>query len=432
MLPIIVKIIIGLSLAISSFYIIKNLIKSDVKLFEIHNFSLLFLLLLPTVCFLDIKYNMLVSLLTYILSVIVFKKIFNLSVSDSILLCSFVNILVAVVDGALSLIEVNFITYEQARLNWYITVVNNILISSLSYLASCLSVFQRLFKNIRKKANEKHQIMNSIFVVIIVIIVAGLYININYIFKLNLYYTITIISVIVFFLLYCCYIMEKNQYDKLNDEYNILFDYVQNFENWIDDEQLYRHELKNNLSILREIVKEKEAIRKIDDMLKINIIVDDQYIQQLKNVPKGGLKGLLYYKVAIAENNHVQMLAEVSPKVTEFIEKLPQKELKQLCILLGIYLDNAIEAASKTTKKLVALEIYELKDKLQFVVSNTYDQEIALDKINDKGYSTKGRNRGNGLYFAKKLIGKNKNMSSENILLNGYYIQKLLINIVEQ
>ena len=180
------------------------------------------------------------------------------------------------------------------------------------------------------------------------------------------------------------------------------------------------------------MVKEKEAIRKIDDMLKINIIVDDQYIQQLKNVPKGGLKGLLYYKVAIAENNHVQMLAEVSPKVTEFIEKLPQKELKQLCILLGIYLDNAIEAASKTTKKLVALEIYELKDKLQFVVSNTYDQEIALDKINDKGYSTKGKNRGNGLYFAKKLIGKNKNMSSENILLNGYYIQKLLINIVEQ
>ena len=75
MLPIIVKIIIGLSLAISSFYIIKNLIKSDVKLFEIHNFSLLFLLLLPTVCFLDIKYNMLVSLLTYILSVIVLNLI---------------------------------------------------------------------------------------------------------------------------------------------------------------------------------------------------------------------------------------------------------------------------------------------------------------------------------------------------------------------
>lgn len=432
MLPIIVKIINSLVLAIVSFYMIKKMLGSNQKLMDIHNITLISLLVLPTLFLYDMKYTLLVSLLTYIISVIVFKKIFNLSVTDSILVCSFINVLVAVVDGTLSLIEVNFVTYEQARSNWHIITINNTLIGVLAYLASCLNVFQRLFKNIRKKANEKQPIMNSIFVIIIVIIIACLYINITSIFKLNLYYTITIISVIVFFLLYCCYIMEKNQYDKLNDEYNILFDYVQNFENWIDDEQLYRHELKNNLSILREIVKEKEAIRKIDDMLKINIIVDDQYIQQLKNVPKGGLKGLLYYKVAIAENNHVQMLAEVSPKVTEFIEKLPQKELKQLCILLGIYLDNAIEAASKTTKKLVALEIYELKDKLQFVVSNTYDQEIALDKINDKGYSTKGKNRGNGLYFAKKLIGKNKNMSSENILLNGYYIQKLLINIVEQ
>lgn len=432
MLPIIVKIINSLVLAIVSFYMIKKMLGSNQKLMDIHNITLISLLVLPTLFLYDMKYTLLVSLLTYIISVIVFKKIFNLSVTDSILVCSFINVLVAVVDGTLSLIEVNFVTYEQARSNWHIITINNTLIGVLAYLASCLNVFQRLFKNIRKKANEKQLIMNSIFVIIIVIIIACLYINITSIFKLNLYYTITIISVIVFFLLYCCYIMEKNQYDKLNDEYNILFDYVQNFENWIDDEQLYRHELKNNLSILREIVKEKEAIRKIDDMLKINIIVDDQYIQQLKNVPKGGLKGLLYYKVAIAENNHVQMLAEVSPKVTEFIEKLPQKELKQLCILLGIYLDNAIEAASKTTKKLVALEIYELKDKLQFVVSNTYDQEIALDKINDKGYSTKGKNRGNGLYFAKKLIGKNKNMSSENILLNGYYIQKLLINIVEQ
>lgn len=432
MLPIIVKIINSLVLAIVSFYMIKKMLGSNQKLMDIHNITLISLLVLPTLFLYDMKYTLLVSLLTYIISVIIFKKIFNLSVTDSILVCSFINVLVAVVDGTLSLIEVNFVTYEQARSNWHIITINNTLIGVLAYLASCLNVFQRLFKNIRKKANEKQPIMNSIFVIIIVIIVACLYINITSIFKLNLYYTITIISVIVFFLLYCCYIMEKNQYDKLNDEYNILFDYVQNFENWIDDEQLYRHELKNNLSILREIVKEKEAIRKIDDMLKINIIVDDQYIQQLKNVPKGGLKGLLYYKVAIAENNHVQMLAEVSPKVTEFIEKLPPKELKQLCILLGIYLDNAIEAASKTTKKLVALEIYELKDKLQFVVSNTYDQEIALDKINDKGYSTKGKNRGNGLYFAKKLIGKNKNMSSENILLNGYYIQKLLINIVEQ
>lgn len=432
MLPIPIKILDSLLLAIASFYIVKNLLHSEEKLFTPKNIFLLLLLILPS-CFLaDIKYTTMILLLTFVLLIIIYKKIFRLTLSSTIVACSFVIVFVVIVDLALSIIGAHFITYKQARTVWYISLASNLITCIFSILLSKLRISQNCCKVMNRKMNNKQSMQIAFFAFIIVIMVAILYINITSVFKLNIYYTITIISIATFLVLYYFYITERNQYDKLNDEYNILFDYVQNFENWIDDEQLYRHELKNNLSILREMVKEKEAIHKIDDMLKINIIVDDQYIQQLKNVPKGGLKGLLYYKVAIAENNHVQMLAEVSPKVTEFIEKLPQKELKQLCILLGIYLDNAIEAASKTTKKLVALEIYELKDKLQFVVSNTYDQEIALDKINDKGYSTKGKNRGNGLYFAKKLIGKNKNMSSENILLNGYYIQKLLINIVEQ
>ena len=65
------------------------------------------------------------------------------------------------------------------------------------------------------------------------------------------------------------------------------------------------------------------------------------------------------------------------------------------------------------------------------IIADYLQNKVLLNRY-DKGVSTKGKGRGNGLYFAKKLIGKNKNMSSENILLNGYYIQKLLINIVEQ
>ena len=180
--------------------------------------------------------------------------------------------------------------------------------------------------------------------------------------------------------------------------------------------------------MLRGMVREKKAKKKIEDMLNVNIIVEDEYIEQLKNVPKGGLKGLLYYKIAIAGNKKVKMVAEVSEKVKKKIEQMDTKTLRQLCILLGIYIDNAIEAAEKTKKRLVTIEIYLKEGNLQFVISNSYKDEISLEKMSQKGYSTKGKNRGNGLYYAQKVISKSRNFEAEHLLLNHFYIQKLLVH----
>lgn len=428
MLPVVIKVINGMSLAIASFYIAKKILNSEQSLLQINNMVLVFLLVLPTLFLFDMKYNMLVSLLTYIISILVFRKIFNLSIGNAVLICSFINVLVGLVDGVLSLIEVNFLTYEQARSIWYICMLNSILISIIAYIISCFKWFQKIFENICKKVNERQYMMTIIFVIVVVVVMAGLYINIASIFKPNMYYTITSISIVLFFMLYCFYIGERNQYEKLNSEYNTVFDYVQNFENWIDDEQMYRHELKNSLSMLRGMVREKKAKKKIEDMLNVNIIVEDEYIEQLKNVPKGGLKGLLYYKIAIAGNKKVKMVAEVSEKVKKKIEQMDTKTLRQLCILLGIYIDNAIEAAEKTKKRLVTIEIYLKEGNLQFVISNSYKDEISLEKMSQKGYSTKGKNRGNGLYYAQKVISKSRNFEAEHLLLNHFYIQKLLVH----
>lgn len=428
MLPMPVKIIDALMLAIAEFYIIRNLINSKQKLLRINTIPLIVLLVLPT-CFLyETRYNTIVSLLTYLISIFVFKKIFNLSLGSSVLSCSFAVISVSIVDAILSTIEIGFITYEQARKVWYISLVNNMLISGLSYILSTFKVFTNTFQFVCKKVEKKQHTMALIFAVLMVIVMSLLYINITSIFKLDVHYGITLISIIIFFLLYYFYMDERNNYEKLNDEYNTVFNYVQNFENWIDDEQMSRHELKNSLSAIREITNDKKVIKKIDEILDMTIIVDDHYIEQLKGIPKGGLKGLLYYKIAIASNNNVGMVAEISPKVTEMIEELSEGQLRQICILLGIYLDNAIEAATLSKKKLVTLEVYPLNNQLQFVISNTYENKIPLEEIKKKGYSTKGEGRGKGLHYANKVVNKNKRLTADNILLNEFYIQKLAVN----
>lgn len=232
---------------------------------------------------------------------------------------------------------------------------------------------------------------------------------------------------LIFFILAYLFIKSKNSYDKLNIEYENLFTYVQNFEDWIEKEQLNRHEYKNQLAVLRCLTTEKKVKDKIDEILEDSINIEGQVVHQLKMLPKGGIKGLMYYKSAIAQKNKINLEVDVSLETHSILEKLPEKDIKTLCRLIGIYFDNAIEAARETRKKKVLVEVYEIKDHVTFVFSNTFKKSKNFDDRNKKGVSSKGAGHGNGLYFASKLISENPWLSGKQEVIDKYYIQQLII-----
>ena len=423
---IITKIVGSLCLSTSSFLIIKSISNKKEKYFSLYNILIMLILLIPTLIFYKTEYNLIISLLTYILLIFLYGKYFKLKLNSAILICSYIIVVVSLSDLFLTSINIMLFSYEDVRNIWYIAVVNNILVGFISYFISNIKFIKDKLQYLVKKT-VPYNINIFIFVILSVLIIGILFYNITSIFKLNIYYTITLTSFIIVVTLYFFYILEINNYEKLNEQYNLMFKYVQDFENWIDDEQMYRHELKNNLSIIRNMTKNKKIIDKIDEMLKFSIVLDETAIEDLKNVPKGGLKGLLYYKVALAKNKKVKMIVEVSSKTTNKLKKLKEKELKELCIILGIYLDNALEAANISKKKIVTLEIYEVKENVNFIISNTYKDIIPIKKMKKKGFSTKGSRHGNGLYYANKLLNKNKWLETNQIFLNDYLIQKITI-----
>ena len=429
MLPLIVKVINSLFLAISSFLIVKNLVgnKIDMKKNKIYIILDIIILIIPSCILFKTEYSGLVFLTNYLISIGLWRRTFRISPTDSIIICSIAMIFVAIADFSFGTIETHFFNYKYIRTNIPITIFNNILVSISSYGFSCIPFIKNRTKYITKKISETNKGPLIIFAFLLIIVIAILYYNITSIFKLNVYYTITLISLAIFVLLYYLYIYEYSNYEKLKENYDILFDCVQRFENWIDDEQQYRHELKNNLSIIRNLTKEKKAIEKIDEMLGMNINVEDRYIETLKNVPKGGLKGIIYYKIAIAANENVNFIVDVSEKTTKKLKQLSKSNLKELCIILGIYIDNALEAASLTTSKNVTFEIYTVNNSLNFVISNTYDKLIPIKKMNKKGYSTKGFEHGRGLYYAHKILKSNKKIKAEQYFKNKFYIQKIII-----
>ena len=426
MLPLIVKIIGSLFLAITILAIAQKSLESKRKITFI-TFLIIIVLSLPSVILFRTEYNIFISLITYILSILIFKKYFKISLLSSIYICSYGMILVAVMDIIVSTINSLFLTYEELRTSETVVIINNVLICCLAYFISTIPKIKNkinyLYKRIEKSPN--YNIITFTIICILTIIIT--FFNITEIFKLNIYYLITISSIFVLFLLYYFYISELNNYEKLNDKYNILFDYVQTFEDWIDNEQLYRHELKNNLSMIRNMTNNKKLINKIDDMLNMNINIDDEYVEILKYIPKGGLKGLLYYKIALAKSKNVNMVIEISNKVTTEMKKITENKLRQIGIIIGIYLDNAIEAAELSKKKQITLEIYEINSDIVFVISNTYNKMLPIKYMNKKGYTTKGENHGKGLYYVSKILRKYKWLESSQIYINDFFIQKLCI-----
>ena len=90
-------------------------------------------------------------------------------------------------------------------------------------------------------------------------------------------------------------------------------------------------------------------------------------------------------------------------------------------------MDNAIEATANTKKKNLTLEIYKIKGNVNIVISNSIEEDIDLKQVTKKGFSSKGKGRGNGLYLAKKMLAKNTKIEAESKILNGFYIQRIII-----
>lgn len=427
MLPMAVKFIIGLIMAVTSFYIIGNLTNIKTKIYKLQNIFLIMMIAIPTLILYKTEFNTINTILSFIISIISFKKIFSLDIPTSIISTSIVMIITAFVEIILIPIEFSFLNYNEVRNIWYISIMNNVLISFFSILISKSKFLNKKFHSFCTKINKSKFLSVTIFAIVNVIIIVFLFYNLAVKLNYNITSSITLISILIFMILYYMYMEECNNYNKLKDEYDNIFNCIQTFEDWIDDEQMYRHELKNNLSIIRSLTENTKIIKKIDEMLKYSIIIDEQEIEDLKNIPRGGLKGLIYYKLALAKNKQVKLIIEVSEHATERLKKIDMQKMRELCIILGIYLDNSLEAAEMSDEKKMTLEIYKQNNNIAFVISNNYKKIISIKKMNKKGYTTKGSSHGNGLYYANKILKKAPWLKVEQIFLNNYFVQKILI-----
>ena len=296
-----------------------------------------------------------------------------------------------------------------------------LLILLISYLPKVSKIIKKLY-----------DFMNKIFNVILIVVALIIAISILaycLIVSMSIYgYLITIIMIIILFLLVIISIIQSIKTKMATDKQEILLNFMKEYEMIIDKERIDRHEMVNNLLVLKSI--------KNKNTKQYNKILDDILLTYQSNkTPKGlyelpsGLKGLFYYKIYDMKNKNIEVFVNVSNKIVKDLDNLDPKLLTKICKILGILLDNAKEAACDSKDKLVIIDMYKNEDNIIIYIENSINENNSVDikKMRVKGFSTKGNNRGYGLYIVNRLLNSSNNLVLNQEISNGKFISIMTI-----
>ena len=200
--------------------------------------------------------------------------------------------------------------------------------------------------------------------------------------------------------------VKKEEEQKAEEkQLEILEAYIKNLEQLNEKTSTFRHDYKNILSGLSGFLKEgkiEELTAYLSEIIhateKINEGQDSAW-KELRYVYPLELKGFLYEKILSASAQKIQMQVQVD-------EKLDFKcsYMNDVIRILGIFIDNAIEETRDMENGYIIIVAMNTEQGCLFSVTNNYKTKLELALMQQRGYTTKGENRGMGLYWAEEMI----------------------------
>lgn len=426
MLEVFVNFICAFILCISGFYFIRKIKYFDNKI----NFKIILVFLINSIAVSIIRTlesTFLTIIINFIINVITYKIVFNQTIEESTLETGILTFFIIIADVITAISLVNFFHFVEYQNNYLVYITINIIIAIIPNVIVLIDLIPEklhAFLNVLLKNNSK---VNSIFIFLVMLASGGIAYKVIINYDLNYKFIGDIVIIISLMIIGMIFINNKDTYNKLSKEYDMLLSNVSTFEDWIEKEQFTRHEYKNQLAVLYALSSEKEVQNKIEEIINQNLNIKDEVVNNLKELPKGGFKGLLYYKTIIAEKNKLNITVNVSIKEKGILKSLNKNNTTILAKIIGILYDNAIEAAKESRKKRLLLEIYELKDRVNIVISNTFKKNSIVENRFEKGVSSKGKNHGNGLYYLNKILKENKWIEEKQEIIDNYYIETVTI-----
>ncbi|MGL4772382.1 MAG: sensor histidine kinase, partial [Clostridium sp.] len=208
-------------------------------------------------------------------------------------------------------------------------------------------------------------------------------------------------------------------------ELKSLVEYNNSLESLYSELRQFRHDYLNILSTLSGYIEEKD-LDGLENYFNNNIIKYTERISNnnhritcLRNLKVNSIKGLVFSKIIKAQ----ELGIDVELEVVSEINKVSMEEI-DLARCLGIIIDNAIEGTLESEKRNLKLAFISANEAIIIIVVNSIKDNIPpLFKLVEKGYSTKGDNRGLGLYNLKEIVSEYPNVNMDiNITQNEFIV----------
>ena len=371
------------------------------------------------------------TIITCLLYSSLFFSIFKIKLSKSIF-TSIVYIILLVIPDLLTLGGAIYI-FDVSKEFCYESLSGSI-ISNFSVLGIMIILTVSIRKPLKKlinynlSTNKKIIVMSSITLVMLAIFFYNLIKTFE--FNNNIITYLVIIVMLICILLYL--FKQKIENEKISKKYDELLDVMKSYESDIEEQRTLRHETKNEFDTIKCKLQDKEnnktIIEYIDSVIGEKEKAGSTKYSKFKYLPSNGLKGFFYYKFIEAEKKGINVSINISKQIeNSFLKDIETKDFKDLARIIGVYLDNAIEASSTSEDKKLGIEMYLIKEKIEIIITNTFNNEINLDKIGKESFSTKGKHRGHGLLLVNKILSENNKFEAKNEIRGNIYIQSLKI-----
>ncbi|WP_349948231.1 GHKL domain-containing protein [Lacrimispora sp. BS-2] len=291
--------------------------------------------------------------------------------------------------------------------------------------------------NITKYLINDH-LLKAIFIDLFLLVFFYIF-NFSYGERLGYNYGVIALNGIIFlllfaitvFLMYSVYkvTMGEQAYKHRMAQFENLRVYTERLENSYGIMRKFKHDYMNILVTMSGFLKEDDidGLKEYygERILPISraFTESDTKLGALSNIKNTAIKSLLSSKFVYM----IEIGIKTEIELTEPINNL-NMDCLDLSRILGIFLDNAMEAAIETEEKQVRFCIFYKEENLHLIIQNTaLPPTYAISELCSHEISTKGENRGIGLFNVDMILKSYENTIWNTTYEEPYFTQELIL-----
>lgn len=244
----------------------------------------------------------------------------------------------------------------------------------------------------------------------------------------------SILMGVILNLLFSCLLVgvyrQKKIINKMKEEINTLTLKSNSLMELNDNIRSFKHDFNNIIQAIDGyiLLGDMDALKTyFSKLLKECNYVKNLELLTGKIQTNPAIYGVLLDKCRVAEGNNIDMNIDMFVDYSDM-----NKKAYDLSRIIGILLDNAIEATLECEKKVINVQFKEgsSENKKKIVIENTYkDNGFDTEMIFEKNYTTKKEkgNSGLGLWKVKEIISKDDEVEIQTIKDENTFKQELEI-----